>query len=870
MPEQEDKFAALMQMFEQGKKVTQLFFEAETAQKAQNLAETERLFRELIEAQKQHVDLAKRHNAQFPDSPYDLPPIVQPLVNSLFRCADILEAGGEQNAAANVLREEAVTYSEKYLSPIQLADAKRSQIPAMLQQARFNEALVTLAEVRDVFRSENDVPKMARVILDRADLLHWLGDTPRAKQELAEAADAVAPLIQGDASPEHGFLSAVMQSIQDIQTGAGDGKRGVDAAELYRARLELDFYRGLVNKTNGDYDEALRLFQKVLPEYEKTGSAEAIHSQIAAIYAAQGKFQESLEIVGRVEPAFHQNILLRPKLAVLWKIKAEALFGLEQFDEALAFVNQAISEHGKHPDPDVSWKTLFLKAQILAAKSQREQALDAFRQAAKIIDNLRKSPLGYRLDSTYLNDKIPAFNAAIRLAVKLQDEKTACEFIEMVKARTLTAALSVGNQEGARSDDQAKRNLHALTRRIDALEYQAYREGDADGKLGAEREVLLAERKTVLEKIRYADPRWGHITEPPSLDFAEILKLVTEKSTAVLNLYRTDDKIYHVLLKDGKAETACLPFDQKLLQTDGGALSEYIANLYRKDQAFDFHYDPAELGLNADKFIPEQLLQKAFQAKNLVIVPHKELHLLPWGSITYAGKRLFEYIPICVLPNLSSLKMLSGTDFENDKVVLFGDPQYDGIGALSESAIEVKKIGELHRSARKSVENFQQEQASEKNFRDILERNDARNSVLHVACHGEFEASEPMTSGLLLSDGRIDAAEIADSGMQFDEVILSACSCGWRPTEVDDVQLAGDDILGLPGAFLEAGAKAVLLSICRADDKATRALMIDYHQNRIRGKSPSEALQAAQKTLLANPEFQPYQWAGFTLYASPI
>jgi CHAT domain-containing protein len=77
--------------------------------------------------------------------------------------------------------------------------------------------------------------------------------------------------------------------------------------------------------------------------------------------------------------------------------------------------------------------------------------------------------------------------------------------------------------------------------------------------------------------------------------------------------------------------------------------------------------------------------------------------------------------------------------------------------------------------------------------------------------------------------------------------------------------LNGDDILGIPGAFLEAGAGSVLLSITQAQGQAARALTTHYHRRRAAGDSPLRAVRAAQVHMLETA-IAPGAWTGFTLY----
>src|SRR5262249_44592943 len=144
-------------------------------------------------------------------------------------------------------------------------------------------------------------------------------------------------------------------------------------------------------------------------------------------------------------------------------------------------------------------------------------------------------------------------------------------------------------------------------------------------------------------------------------------------------------------------------------------------------------------------------------------------------------------------------------------------------------------------------------------FRDLvrLAGEGGTRGILHMACHGTFVTGEPLNSGLLLTGARVDAAELARMRLPFDEVILTACSTGRRPTAVGDVTLSGDDILGLPGALLEAGVTTVLVSITEAADGAARELAVRYHRHRLRGLRPLAAWQATQIEMVEQSDEHP-------------
>lgn len=83
---------------------------------------------------------------------------------------------------------------------------------------------------------------------------------------------------------------------------------------------------------------------------------------------------------------------------------------------------------------------------------------------------------------------------------------------------------------------------------------------------------------------------------------------------------------------------------------------------------------------------------------------------------------------------------------------------------------------------------------------------------------------------------------------------------------MDGVVLNADEILGIPGAFLEAGAKAVLVSIPKADGAAARVLTTHYHRQRVAGETPLRAMQSAQNHMIESGIKLGF-WVGFALYA---
>jgi CHAT domain-containing protein len=616
----------------------------------------------------------------------------------------------------------------------------------------------------------------------------------------------------------------------------------------------------------GNLDEAEKFFEIVQPEYQKMGVGQGIEFQLVSILVSKGKNQEALSQIIKLEPHFRKHDLFRPKLAVLMKIKAEALFNMGRMEQAINSLDDGIEDLNIYYDPDSLWKLQWLKGRILEVMNN-EEALEFYSKAIDTVNDMRKAPLGYRLDSTYLKDKLTLFRAAIELACKMECAKECCGFMEMIKSRILTATFSITNPV---PDDQDKtgdigKKIDELTRKLDSLEYSGYKEGWKD-EIKTERTSILLERSELMERIRFSDPRWRSLTEPIPLDLERIAKILKDREQAALNLFYEPDRIIAVLIRDGKYTVGQLGITPEI----NSRLEEYLLNLQEKRPDRTFYDLSTGLAIGAKHLVPSDMLMQALQSTQLIIIPHGPLHLIPWAGLIFNGKRLFEYCPIGILPNLACIIGLDA-DFSNrPSVALIGSPDYSSLPELTPlryTEKEIKNVKQLYSDKNSIIGSILTGvKATEEGFWELLHHKDAERGILHITSHGTFEPNEPMNSGILLTDAKIDAAEIARSSVKYNEVILSACSSGWRPTKVQDVELSGDDILGLPGSFMEAGARSVLVSIPMADDRATCRFMTIYHQNRLNGKTPLTSLQETQKTMLSTSEYEPFTWIGFTIY----
>jgi CHAT domain-containing protein len=138
--------------------------------------------------------------------------------------------------------------------------------------------------------------------------------------------------------------------------------------------------------------------------------------------------------------------------------------------------------------------------------------------------------------------------------------------------------------------------------------------------------------------------------------------------------------------------------------------------------------------------------------------------------------------------------------------------------------------------------------------------------VLHFATHSELREDKPLASALLLSAeaedaGRLDVRDILKLDLQARLVVLSACETGLGALS------RGDELVGLQRAFLYAGARAVVTTLWKVDDRSTFDLMSVFYLE-LAKHGAADALRVAQRNIMARYP-HPYWWAAFGLAGMP-
>lgn len=232
--------------------------------------------------------------------------------------------------------------------------------------------------------------------------------------------------------------------------------------------------------------------------------------------------------------------------------------------------------------------------------------------------------------------------------------------------------------------------------------------------------------------------------------------------------------------------------------------------------------------------------------EHLLIAPQGVLHHVPWAMLWDGAAYLSERVALSLTPGVA----LWAAPLERPAQPP-GPPRL--LGAPGAGATRLAHVSAELEAIRRSLPEAQI--FPEARAADLRATPPPR--LLHIAAHAHTNAAAPLCSTLELSDGPMLLLEAHRLNLRGVELVtLSACETSVRPDY-------GDMVLALAGAFLCAGANAVLASLWPVADDLTALLMARFYAGLAQGLPPARALQQAQQSARAA---NPLDWAAFQIW----
>ncbi|MFL6201592.1 MAG: CHAT domain-containing protein [Thermoanaerobaculia bacterium] len=746
-----------------------------------------------------------------------------------------------------------------------------------------DQALLRYREALALTRSVGDRAGEAQALNNLAVLHREMGEFQEALASYGQALEIFSSLQYGR------WQARVLHNLGAIYQGLGEPRQAIpqyeQALPLWRATgdrageaatlINLGRARGLL----GEPRQALELQEQALAlareagdrrgegiALDQAGHARTALGDPAAALVAYGQALERLRAVGDV---LYEADALRGQ--------GLALAALGRPEEALASLGEALTLARTARIPVSEAATLCDLARIESGLGRKDAARAHAAEAIAGIEALRTQIGNPDLRSSFAATLHEAYELQIDLLMEAHHgtggnpaaefERAALETGERARARTLLELLGEAGIDLGRGVDPALvERRTALERRLSARAERLLRE-----KEPAVRATLLGEQATLLREldlvdagIRESSPAFAALTRPRPARAAEIQALL-DADTLLLSYSLGETRSYLFAVTATSVAGFELP-PRSRIEEAARAVHSGLSAYDAADRAADTREAAALSRLILAPAAP--LLDR----RRLVIVADGALHYVPFGALPEPREEadgalpvpLLERHEVVSLPSASALavqrKLLAARSPAAGAVAVVADPAFDlrdpTFERLPATRQEAEAIAALAPpgQARLAL-------GPEASRAEVLGDRLSGYRTVHFATHGLIDAEHPSLSGLALADGFLNLRDVYGLRLGADLVVLSGCRTALGR------EIRGEGMAGLARGFFHAGARRVVASLWRVEDRATAELMTRFYRGMwTEGQSPAAALRSAQLSIRQERRWRdPYFWAGFVL-----
>ncbi len=706
----------------------------------------------------------------------------------------------------------------------------------------YNVALTSYYQVRDQLAQLGSPQLVASCNLEIAEILLALNAFEDAVESAAQAQASFSELGMPYDSAKAALVGAIAamgsRKFEQAQSGLKEARAVFDETGNTTFTALADSYLAELALRDGDGEEALR-----------RGAA-------------------ALRIFAR------QKLPIKSAYSRL--ILARAAYETGDLSKAARMARAALRTVEGSFASGLVYQCHHLMGRIERDRGRRARALESFRQAAEIIEQMRGGIISDEFKATFLRDKMEVYEDAISACLDEESEalvEEAFRLVESSKSRAL-ADLLARYLRDALPDSTTERSPEAetkarLLRLIEDLNWYNSRAGLEDDK-GNQRNASVADRyRREVRRCEKQIAQLFHRLESEGSAFAEIQLMQAASARDLQSALEADETAIEYFIT-GDEISAFVATRERVRLARGiasrRAVEQMLAAFRFQIEKFNFgsRYVDSYLGqlkratddylarLGELVFTP---LGAMIENERVVIIPHGALHYVPFHALRDGGTYLVDSFEISYAPSAAVLKLCRARRSQRNgsagRLIALGVTHRD----TPHIADEIREIGSLFPD---SVALTGDDATRENLFRFAP---DAR--FLHLASHGYFRRDNPMFSFLKLADSPLNFYSLLDLRLKAEMVTLSACHTGVN------MVFPGDELHGLMRGFLYAGAPSLVASLWAVSDTSTAELMREMYRLISRGESKRSALRRAQLKI-RDDYGHPYYWAPFVLMGNPI
>jgi CHAT domain-containing protein/Tfp pilus assembly protein PilF len=672
------------------------------------------------------------------------------------------------------------------------------------------------------------------------------------KRELVEALTDTGHVYEllGDAVSAEDHFERALQLARKIGNGSGESASLLALGDLERRRKK--------------YDSADAHFNQALEKARRAGQETTVISALLrrAMNDVDRKQYESALQSASEAKAVAEGSGNVPAVALSRYVFGELRRSQGQLQQAVEEYSAAQALQQQLRDPELGWRIYYGRGQTLAAQEKTDDAIAAYKESIRIIEQTRSGIAEERYQAGYIEDRYQVYVALVELLLKVHKPGDAFFYSEKLRARAYFDQF--GGRAPAVEKPGAQQRIRELGERIQTLrravqkEYsvpQNERRGHALEFFSAE----LAEAERNYEALRddsdisvmgSTTARRGSL---PSI--AEIQHLLP--ADAGLIEYVVGREMVSVFLV---TPSSVVGIPVQIKSESLSSRTELLRGLIMERRP---EWIAPARGLRKLLLDPIQSEGYLSSIRQLLIVPDGVLNYVPFAALPVGRDRfLGEEFTIAYLPAAAALV----TDPRSGvgKTLLAMAPSN---AQLPNSGSEVREIGRMFGSTSRVVVG---KAATKTLFKQIASDYD----YLHLATHGSLNRNAPSLSAIELepdneNDGRLELYEIAGMKLNARLVALSACETALGKGYFTETP-GGDEFVGITRAFLSAGGQNVLASLWAVNDESTRALMLRFYRHLLTTNGADALAKAQQEVRRSGARYRhPYYWAPFVLVGPP-
>jgi CHAT domain-containing protein/Tfp pilus assembly protein PilF len=668
------------------------------------------------------------------------------------------------------------------------------------------------------------------------------------KRELVEAlidTGHVYELLGDGVSAESRFQHA-LQLAREIGNGSGETAGLIALGDLERRRKK--------------YDAAETYFEQALERAhtaDDEGTTVAAMIQRAMNEIDRKRYDSALENASEASQRAERSGN-RPTMALAQYVLGEVRRSQGQLSAALEQYSSAQAIQEQLRDPELGWRILYGRGQALSAQDKTDDAIAAYKEAIRIIEDTRSGIVEERYRAGYIEDRYQIYVALVELLLKLHKAGDAFFYSEKLRARAYLDQLGMSDPEV--SDPGSQQRIRELGEQIRTLRQGLQKEYAVPQNERRDQALQLYSTELTQAEREYAavldDSRSSVIASKPAETIPSVSEIQHQMPRdAALMEYVVGKQSVSILLVTSKSVVGLpVPVTFESLSSRTELLRDLIGE--RRPE----WSEPAS-GLRKLLLDPVENAGYLSGVRQLLIVPDSVLNYVPFAALPL-GKQQFlgDQFTITYLPAAAALARDSRT---NGRKLLAMAPSN---AHLPNTTAEVRGIGQIFGADSRVIVG---KEATKTLFEQIAGNYD----YLHLATHGSLNRNAPSLSALELepdgqNDGRLEVYEIAGMKLHARLITLSACETGLGRGYFTETP-GGDEFVGLTRAFLSAGGQNVLASLWAVNDQSSRDLMVRFYRH-LMASSGAEALAKAQQELRRSDVrySHPYYWAAFVMSGS--